>query len=36
MEASAPVAQAMIPQLREIIQERPVTETYEVTVRVDQ
>jgi heme-degrading monooxygenase HmoA len=36
MEASAPVAQAMIPQLREIIQERPVTETYEVTVRVEQ
>jgi quinol monooxygenase YgiN len=32
MQASAPVAQAMIPQLSEIIQERPVTETYEVTV----
>lgn len=32
MQASAPVAQAMIPKLSEIIQERPVTETYEVTV----
>jgi quinol monooxygenase YgiN len=36
MQASAPVAQAMIPQLRDVIQERPVTETYEVTVRVEQ
>jgi quinol monooxygenase YgiN len=36
MEASAPVAQAMIPQLSEVIQERPVTETYEVTVNVQQ
>ena len=36
MDASAPVAKAMIPKLREVIQERPVTETYEVTVRVEQ
>jgi heme-degrading monooxygenase HmoA len=36
MEASAPVAQAMIPKLRDVIQERPVTETYEVTVNVQQ
>jgi quinol monooxygenase YgiN len=36
MEASAPVAQAMIPKLRDVIQERPVTETYEVTVHVAQ
>ena len=34
MEASAPTAQEMIPKLREIIVERPVTETYEVTVHV--
>jgi quinol monooxygenase YgiN len=36
MEASAPVAQAMIPKLKDLIQERPVAEAYEVTVRVEQ
>jgi quinol monooxygenase YgiN len=32
MEASAPIAQAMIPQLKEFIVERPKMKVYEVTI----
>jgi heme-degrading monooxygenase HmoA len=35
MEASAGVARAMIPKLKDILLAPPVTESYEVRVRVD-
>ncbi|MEA2479991.1 MAG: hypothetical protein QOJ07_1913 [Thermoleophilaceae bacterium] len=35
MEASAPIAQSMIPQLRNFIQAPPVTEAFEVTIRAE-
>ena len=34
MDASAPVARAMIPKLRDILRAPPVTETYEVRLHV--
>jgi len=35
MEASAPVARALIPELGDVLVEPPVTETYEVTIRAE-